>query len=755
MHDRIWPALAFTAGVLAPQQLVSLPAWPWIALAWLAFALLVWRRALVAAAFVLGVAWALSSAAWRLQERLPTQLDGQDATYRGSIVSLPQRFSHGWRFDFAPESPTSLPSLLRLSWYDSQPSPRAGERWRLTLRLKSPHGAFNPGGFDYERWLFVRGIGATGYVRTSPDNARLAGGSVFNPEVWRQHLAERVDAVLVGRRFAGMVRALVMGDESGIAQSQWQVLRATGTAHLVAISGSHIGLVAGLVFLAVRKVTARLGVQRWPPPSLAAMVALLAALGYTALADFAIPARRALIMAAVVLGAVLWRRHVRTSNVFALALFLVLLHDPLAVLAPGFWLSFVAVALILLVAAGRLSSATGFHSFLRANWAISVGLAPLLVLLFQQAPWVSPLANLFAIPVMGMLAVPLALVGALALDLGLDPYGWLLQGTEQLLQWCWPPLQWLADWPQTQWQRPAPPAWTLILAALAGLIALLPRGLPGRWLALPLLLPALTWQPPQVGQGGFRLSLLDVGQGLAVVVRTAGHTLVFDAGPRFSEGEDTGRSVVEPFLRASVGSAIDTLVVSHGDNDHIGGAFYLLSKLSVTQLYTSAPERLIQHNPISCQAGQNWHWDGVDFRMLSPWDATGSANNRSCVLKVTSVYGSALLTGDIERETEARLVQSYGTQLASEVLVVPHHGSRTSSSEIFLAAVAPRRALFPVGYRNRFHFPRPEVLARYRRLSIATEETGLAGALMLDFGPGGTTLERYRDSAGRYWNWRP
>ncbi|BBL71642.1 DNA internalization-related competence protein ComEC/Rec2 [Methylogaea oryzae] len=755
MHNRIWPALAFVAGVSLPQQWAALPGWPWIVSAWLAFALLAGRRRVVAAALVLGMAWALSFAAWRLQERLPDRLEGEDLAVVGVIADLPERFAHGWRFDFSPEPAAGLPGRLRLSWYDQHPLPKAGETWRLTLRLKRPRGTFNPGGFDYERWLFAQGVGATGYVRPSPDNRRLAEGGAFDFQVWRQRLADNVDAVLSGKPFAGMVRALVMGDESGISQAQWRVLRATGTAHLVAISGSHIGLVAGLVFWLVSKAAARLGLQRWSPPSVGAVAALLAALGYTALADFAIPARRALVMAAVALCAVPWRRHVRLSDVFASALFLVVLLDPFAVLAPGFWLSFAAVALILLAVAGRLRPAAGWRGFLRANWATGLGLAPLLVLLFQQAPWVSPLANLIAIPVMGTLAVPLSLAGAAALELGLDSSGWLLQGADQLLQWCWLPLQWLADWPRVDWGRPAPPGWSLALAGLAAVLCLMPRGLPGRWLAVPLVLPAVVWQPPMPEEGGFRLTALDVGQGLAVVVRTASHTLVYDAGPRFGADVDSGRSVVEPFLRATVGPAIDALVVSHGDNDHIGGADYLLEALPVARLYTSVPERLERYGPIPCRAGQRWRWDGVDFAVLSPWDESGSENNRSCVLKVSGAHGGALLTGDIERETEARLVEAYGAQLASDALVVPHHGSRTSSTEDFVRAVAPRRALIPAGYRNRFKFPSREVAERYRRFGVATAITGVGGALTVDFQFQGLALEQYRDSAGRYWNWRP
>ncbi|TAN46927.1 MAG: DNA internalization-related competence protein ComEC/Rec2 [Methylococcaceae bacterium] len=765
MREFIWPALSFTLGALLTAQFSSLPDWPWLAPAWLVSAWLMMRRGSplapsglrpclpLLAAFVLGLVWAWTFAAWRLQDRLPSRLENRDITLAGRIADLPQRFELGWRFNFVPDSPFH-PRLLRLSWYQAPAAPKAGERWRLTVRLKRPHGTFNPGGFDYERWLLVRGIGATGYVRPAADNERLSEGSAFDHQVWRQSLADRVDGVLAGKPFAGVVRALVMGDENGIDQGQWQVLSATGTAHLVAISGSHIGLIAGLVYWSTAKLAARSGLMRYAPPVVAAWTALLAAWAYTALADFTTPACRALLMSAVVLGAVAWRRHVRISHGYALALFLVVLYEPLDVLTPGFWLSFVAVALIFLVVAGRLRPPAAWLSFLRINWATSLGLAPLLVVLFQQAPWVAPLANLIAIPVLGIMAVPLSLLGALALLLGMDERGLLLLGAEQLLQWCWPLLQWLAALPGIEWRQPMPPPWSLALAALAALLCLMPRGLPGRWLALPLLLPALTWQGDAPAPGDFRLSLLDVGQGLSAVVRTAGHTLVFDAGPRLGGTMDAGRSVVAPFLRAELGGGIDALVISHPDNDHAGGADYLLDHLPVARLYSSVSGGLPARAATLCQAGQHWQWDGVAFAMLSPWDAEGSENDRSCVLKITGRHGSALLTGDIEASSEARLVQSYGAQLVSTVLVVPHHGSNTSSSEAFLRAVAPRYALFPVGYHNRFGFPHPAVLQRYQNLGVQIEQTSRSGALTLNFAPPGISLERYRDRAGRYWNWR-
>jgi len=746
---------AWIAGDIAAQQFSSIPSVTAMALTAIASVLLWTIRYKIPAAFLFGLVWALALAAFRLDESLAETLERREVLLEGQIIGVPDKMDDGLRFRFRPETvldPTgkSVPQRLRLSWYRNAQALKAGERWRLRVRLKRPHGYFNPGGLDYELWLFSQGIRATGYVVEDADNRKLTDAPPFSVHALRQSVFDQLSKILAGRETGGIVAALTLGTESAIPSEQWDVLRRTGTAHLVAISGSHISLVAGLVFLLVRWACAWLVVMSRPPQAVAAAAAFLAAWFYSALADFGIPTQRALIMIFVVMVGIIAQRNVRPLPTLALALLAVTLYDPLAVLAPGFWLSFGAVGLILLVVAGRLRSAGWWREIWKINWATSLGLAPVLLLFFQQVSLVSPLANLIAVPTIGFVLTPLCLLGALLLGV-YEPLGeWILRLAETLLHWIWLLLQVLSAWPWAQWQHQAPPFWTLPFALIGAALLLAPRGIPARWLGVVLLIPALTTKPPLLEEGHFRLNLLDVGQGLAATVQTRQHVLVFDTGPRFSQSFDTGAAVVEPFLREQGVDKIDRLIVSHGDNDHIGGAGSLLKDFEVGDAYTSVPEQLPQTHALPCHAGQRWEWDGVKFEMLSPLMELANENNNSCVLRIVSPYGSALLTGDIQRDAEQQLVEHYGTGLKTDILIAPHHGSNTSSTAPFLAKVQPSWVLIPLGYLNRFGFPHPDVLRRYQSADASVMDTASAGAISLEPGSFGPTA--YRETNGKYWN---
>lgn len=758
-HRSIGLIAAFVAGIVAAQQVPSLPPLPALGLAALLAALCWRRRWRPAAVFLCGLIWALALATVRLDDVLPFELEQRDLLIEGTVHGLPEKLDGGIRFDFQVEAARQpagarLPRLIRLNWYRTQRPPLAAERWRLRVRLKRPHGMFNPGGMDYELWLFSEGIRATGYVREDGENLRLAAADpTLSPSAWRQLLRERLREALAGRALAGIVEALVMGAEDDISAAQWEVLRRTGTAHLVAISGSHISLIAGLAFVLTRKLCARFGVMRWPPPSIAAVAAILAALLYSALADFAIPTQRALIMIAIVMAGVIARRNVRPLHTLMVALLAVTAYDPLAVLAPGFWLSFGAVALILLVVSNRLRPGAWWRQLWQINWATSLGLAPLLLLFFQQVSLVSPFANLLAVPTIGLILTPLCLAGTALMLLHGASGAMLLRLAEDLLQWIWTALEQLSALSWAQWFHPAPPSWTLGLALPGVMLLLAPRGIPARHLGVILLLPALTAHTPVPAEGGFRLSLLDVGQGLSAVIQTHRHSLVFDAGAKLSESFDMGEAVVAPFLRRQGVDRIDTLVVSHGDNDHIGGVPSLFKRFAVQQTYSSVPERLPMTAALPCRDGQSWEWDGVRFEMLSPLAVADKENDNSCVLRVGG-QGGALLTADIEKAAERALVDRYGEALASRVLIAPHHGSNTSSTAPFLATVKPGLVLVPAGYRNRYHFPHREVLRRYGDIGATLLNTASAGAISLDFDTlnGAGQPESYRQSHGGYWN---
>ncbi|CAL1241504.1 DNA internalization-related competence protein ComEC/Rec2 [Candidatus Methylocalor cossyra] len=751
-------AAGFVTGVSLVEQLPALPS-PGLGgglLLW--FVLCPWRRWPGWTALVVGLGWALAYGSWRLSGVLPAAAARQTAQVEGRVVSLPDTMERGVRFDFTVErvlEPAGLvlPDRLRLSWYDPPAAaPKAGQRWRLRVSLRRPHGTLNPGGFDYEGWLFAQGIGAVGYVRESAANARLAEGVGVSLPAWRQRLYDGLARVLEGSPYAGLIEALTLGADGNITAAQWEVLRRTGTAHLIAISGSHIGLVAAVAFFVTQKLAATLGVLRCSPPSLAAGAGVLAALSYAALADFAIPTQRALIMVGIAMGAVWLRRALAFSQVLALALVAVVAYDPLAVLAPGLWLSFAAVALIGLAVAGRVEPPRGWRALVAINWVTALGLAPLLLLLFGQIPLIAPVANLLAVPVLGTLLVPLCLAGALLLPLAPGLGGGLLQGAEAILSWIWPLLERLSAVPWAQWSRAEPPPWTFPPAVLGAVLMLAPRGIPGRWLGLVLLLPALAAGVPRPAPGQFRLALLDVGQGLAAVLETHHRTLVFDTGARLGPNFDMGGAVVGPYLRQRGIRDIDLLIISHGDSDHSGGARTLAAQFPVALALTSAPEQLPDLMAAPCRAGQEWTWDGVRFAMLGPTGGLEKENDASCVLRVEGRNGSALLTGDIERASEERLVARYGAGLGSAVLVVPHHGSNSSSTRAFLAAVRPSLALIPAGPLNRFGFPHPQVLERYRAIGAQVLSTAESGAILVTVGDGPLRWEAYRVTHRRYWN---
>lgn len=754
-------ATGFALGVAVVQCLPELPAaWALVAPAALLAASL-WRGWPLKGALALGLIWAYGYGAARLAEHLPPATARQAAIIEGVILDIPSPQERGVRFDFAverrldPGTPDGWPRRLRLSWYDAPATaPQAGERWRFRVKLRPPRGLANPGGFDYERWLFEQGIRAVGYVRKSADNRRLddGGGRWLSPRAWRGAIHERIAASLAGSPVLGLVEALALGVDDAITQPQWRVLRRTGTLHLIAVSGSHIGGIAGLVFLVTQRLCARSGLVRWPPPSVAAVAGMASALLYSALAGFPIPTQRALIMVAIAMGAVLARRHPNPVHILALALLAVLLYDPMAVLAAGFWLSFGAVALIAYGVSGRIAAPRRlWATMLTINLYTALGLAPLLLLCFGQISLVSPLANLLAVPVLGTVLVPLCLLGA-GLSLVFPLAGTaVLKLAATVLALFWPVLDWLSGIPWAQWSRAEPPPWTLLPALLGAVWLLVPRGLPARWLGLVLWLPALTARIERPAPGEFLLTLLDVGQGLAAVVETRHKTLVFDTGPRLGPEFDMGAAVVEPYLRWRGIDTVDALVVSHGDNDHIGGAHSVLALLRVRAAYSSVPERLPEFPAIPCRAGQSWSWDGVEFAMLGPVAPSPKDNDNSCVLRVGGAHGSVLLTGDIERAAETLLVERHGAALGSDILVAPHHGSKTSSSPGFLAAVRPRRVLIPAGYLNPFGHPHPTVLARYSGLGAEISNTAATGAILFWTG-GEPRLANQRRAHRHYWN---
>jgi competence protein ComEC len=745
------------------QQLATLPSL-WWALSLIPLLLLAWRLPvwLVPVFFVAGVVWVSFRAGLILEESLPPALEGRDLVLEGAVADLPARTDFGWRFPFDVTAATQdgqavrVPSRILLSAGRGEVTPRAGDAWRLLARLKRPHGLQNPGGFDYEAHLFRNRLRAAGYVRLEETPQRLEAASPrYAIDRVRQRLGAAMHARLPDNAFADIVVALANGDGGGVSNEQWDIFRRTGTLHLVAISGLHISLIGGIAFFLGRFLWALPGytVLRYPAPVVGAVCAIAAAAAYSALAGFVIPTQRALITLTVAMGGILLRRQIPPTQLLAVALFAVLAYDPLAVMAAGFWLSFAAVAVILFVAQGGSWRMEWWRKWGYLQLAIALGMLPLMVALFQQVSLVSPLANILAVPVFDLLLVPLTLAGVALLGVWPAAAQVLFELAAWLLAQLWPVLEWLAALPWGQWTRPALPLWTILAAVIGAAWLLAPRGWPARWVGAAWLLPLALWRPPAPAPGEAWFTLLDVGQGLSAVVRTATHTLVFDTGPRFGTF-DTGRAVVAPFLRTQGVARVGTLIVSHGDNDHIGGTESLRQLLPVEKILSSVPERV--DGAGACEAGQKWEWDGVEFSILNPpLGESGKRNDQSCVLHVRTAHGRVLLPADIEAKAEQRLVAEQGDALRAEVLVAPHHGSKTSSTDAFIAAVKPDVVLLPVGYRNRFRHPHPDVVARYDTAHVRRLDSASSGAIELRLTAAGRAVSIWRERHRRYWHYAP
>ncbi len=746
-------------------------------------------------------AFGFSLAAWhagrQLAQTLPAESEGVDFEVVGTVSSLPRESAIGTRFLFDVESArrdgreADLPRRLSLGWYGGGRSVaagpglpaafKAGQRWSMTVRLKRPHGLMNPHGFDYELHLFEQGVGATGYVRGN--GARLLGPDAGHAvQRLRQRVKDAIEAQVGDARAAGLLAGLSVGDQSAIDREDWDIFRATGVAHLVSISGLHVTMfawLAGAVIRALWRRSARASLW-WPAPAAAVWGGLAAALAYALFSGWGVPAQRTVWMLSVATLLRTGGRRWPWPMVLLAAAVAVTALDPWALLQPGFWLSFAAVGLLMAsgpqarpdpsapARAGRFGRAgrwlagagAAARAGLRTQVIATVGLAPLGLLFFQQVSLVGLLANLVAIPVVSFALTPLALAGAFLPPLW-APAAWLARALGDYLSV-------LASWPWASWTVAAAAPWAQCAALLGAALAALPLPWRLRVLALPLCLPLCLPAVHRPADGEFELLAVDVGQGTAVLVRTRRHTLLFDSGPQYSPESDAGQRVLLPLLQAQGERRIDTLMISHSDTDHVGGAATLLRRFPVASLSSSLPPahplQALAHAggvpSASCLAGQRWRWDGVDFHVLHPsqedYGARHKPNAMSCVLRVSAASGgaSAVLTGDIERAQEARLVERHGDALRSEVLLVPHHGSKTSSTAAFLGSVRADVAVVQSGYRNRFGHPAPEVVRRLLRYTGGVQSSPSCGAWSWssrDTGRG-SQGSCWREQARRYWH---
>jgi competence protein ComEC len=757
--------VCFVAGAALFHLLSALPSLHWLLLlpplAWL------WRfrRLRPALALIAGGAWSMLYASWQLSHQLPPRYAGVDLLAEGVVVSLPQRSGNLVKFRLQTDRVTDATGRtidlrrIRLNWYRAPYAVEPGQRWRLQVRLKRPRGMRNPAGFDFEQWLFAQGIQATGYVRTWRGNQRLAADDRWlGLDQLRQSIAGRIDAVMGRGVAAGLIKALTIGDRRGLDADHWQVFTRTGTNHLVAISGLHVGLVAGWLFFIGQwcwRRSERLTL-RLPAIRAGAVCAMSGALVYAALAGFSLPTQRALVMLLVALTGTLAGRPMPHARSLALALFMVVLFDPLAPLSAGFWLSFGAVSLILLVMDGRLRPPRGWSQLLQIQAAVTLGLMPLLLLFFGQASVLSPLVNLLMVPWFGLVLVPISLLGLPLLLLPEVAHAWYAL-VSFLAQHTFNLLAWFSAQPPGMLQFAQLPDWLWLCALLGILLLMLPGGMPGRPLGLLMVVPVLFAEPARPAAGEFWFTLLDVGQGLSCVVETAGHLLVYDTGPAYASGFNAAQASLLPYLVARGQDRIDRLILSNNDQDHAGGAQAVLNAMPVESLLTGEAAPFAKAR--LCLGGEHWVWEGVQFTVLHPLpgDDPAKSNDRSCVLMITNGRWRLLLTGDIESEGESLLLERYGASLQAQVVVAPHHGSNTSSGEAFVRAVSPDWVLFSTGFGNRYGFPRSEVVDRWRAIGAKTLDSAQEGAIQLRLGVSGAAPVplRYRRLRRHYWNALP
>jgi len=772
-----------------------------------------WGR--VGLAFVLAALLGFGSAGWRAcafrSTALDPALEGRDVEVSGSVPAMPQPGEDGLRFRLDVDSArldgrtVALPPRILLGWYSGfagreargpaqdvdpfeaalalqrQPQVlRPGERWRMTVRLKAPHGNSNPRGFDYELWLWEQGLQATGYVRAGVHDAppeKLSTSWQHPIEQARQAVREKIFARVENRQWAGIIAALVVGDQNAIERADWDIFRATGVAHLMSISGLHITMfawAASLLISTLWRRSARLTPSlclALPAAGAGALGGLLLATLYALFSGWGVPAQRTIWMLATVILLRQGGRQWPWAQAWLLAMGVVVAIDPWALMQAGFWLSFVAVGVLFATDAGASDARThqqeavpqggwrpparrwlaGLGRAAREQWVVTLALTPLSLLLFNQVSLVGLLANAVAIPAVTLLVTPLALLGVMW-----APAWGATAACVSLLALF---LQWLASWPLASISVAAAPLWCAVAGVAGG--GLLATRLPWHWrvLGIPLLLPVLLWQPARVAPGQFELLAADIGQGNAVLVRTAGHSLLYDAGPRFSRESDAGHRVLVPLLRA-LGERLDVLMVSHRDIDHIGGAAAVLAMQPGARLVSSIEDT----HPLQavrkaerCMAGQRWEWDGVQFELLHPaaaaYDSVAKPNAMSCVLRISNANGSrtALLVGDIEAPQEAALVASDPARLKADFLLVPHHGSKTSSSAPFLDAVQPQWAMAQAGYRNRFGHPAGPVAERYEARHIRLVKSATCGAAIWN-SQHADALRCQREEGKRYWH---
>lgn len=702
-------------------------------------------------------AWVASSV---LSHPLPHTLENKPITVTGMVASLVNQDSTGSHFLFRVDHANTaihVPQLVRMSWHDNQRTIKPGDIWRLTIRLKRIHGLYNPGGFDAEKWALMTHLRGSGYVLSNKTAYFLEHHyTEYIFDQFRQFIQVKIVSVLPKSEMLPWLFALTTGDREKVRAADWEVLRKTGTNHLMAIAGLHIGLVAGVVKIAAGRCL------RWfpalalkfPLPFVEAAAALFAGFLYAGLAGFSLPARRAFVFLIIFAAAMLLSKRINAWVTLGVTLLLLLIIDPLSVLSESFWLSFCTIAFVIYGMRGRVRENSIWWKVCRIQWVIGFALIPLTLYFYHEFSLVSFFANIVTIPLLAFLILPLSLFSAIFI-ICLPPVGHLLLLLTNAVLKCW----WfiLCWFDSIKLSTPAifvPDLFSLLVMMIGVLILLLPIGQAGRWLGIIWCLPAFLYLPVKPAAGDLWMTLLDVGQGLSVVVMTPHHTLIFDSGPKVNEKIDAGRAVIIPYLQSLDRFQIDALIISHGDNDHIGGVPATIKKMKVHDIVTSVPEKFKHRTARYCLAGQRWWWDGVMFEFLYPTkERLHQGNNSSCVLRIVIGKNVIILPGDIEKSAESELIQRVPEKLMATVLVAPHHGSQSSGLSAFIEAVYPQYVLYATGYLNKYHLPTASVVLSYDRIHAIQLNNVDQGSITLKFNARNKVPQvmSYRNEAQRYW----
>ncbi len=764
----ITTAVGFLLGILSLNLFHTLPSLSTIicGMALLSFLSFITKRFCklpLVLAFIFGFFWMWLHAKSVIDQWIPPTIEGKTIEVIGVIDSISNLEKELSSFDFDIQTVVSPvtwlnPGRIRIRWA-LPPNLQAGDQWQFSIRLKRPRAYSNPGSFDLEKKFFQKNIVGEGTVVESLPYKKLRSAT-WNHLIdqFRFWLKNKLNLSLKDHAFSGIIYALVIGMQENIPLQQWEVFRKTGTAHLVAVSGLHIGLIASSVFFLMRILSRFLPIYffKIPIPIFCAIISLITTITYALLAGFGVATRRALIMIAFFMCFLLKRRLYSVVQGYFGALMLVLLFDPLSTLSTGFWLSFGAVAFILYGMKGRLKPTGVWYKWGRVQWIVGCGLIPVTLNSFNMASLISPVANLIAIPWVSFLVVPLSLLGSILGSLDLNIGTFFLKMATNCFAALWPILEKLSHIPKITFECAMLSNTTLIMLTIGILLLLTPRGFPVKYVGLIWILPVFFTKPEIIEKNTAKVTVLDVGQGLATVVETKNHVLVFDTGPRLSKHFDTGERVVLPYLATRGIKNIDALILSHNDNDHVGGAKSILQKINVKKIISS--EKLFESKNLElCFAGQQWEWDGVLFEMLHPTPTavlTSKRNERSCVLRIKTAKHSVLLTADIEANSEKLLIRKAPKQLSATVMLVPHHGSRTSSTLEFIRTVSPKYAIIPVGYLNAYGHPKPEIVERYKREGVMIFDTVKDGAVSFTLNDKETLimLEPYRLKNQKYWH---